>query len=406
MNREDFPNLDVEVNGKKIVYFDNAATTFKPQVVIDAVNNHYSTETSNVHRGVHSLSAKASEKYEDARRVIQKFISAEHEEEIIFTKGTTDSINLVSYGLRELLNSKDEVIVTEMEHHSNLVPWQLLCERTGAKLKIVPINESGELDLAEYKKLLSKKTKIVAVVHISNSLGTINPIKEMIKDAHKFGAEVLIDGAQAVAHMNVDVKDLDCDYYAFSGHKMHGPTGVGVLYGKKEILENLPVFEVGGGSIKSVTLEKTIYADLPAKFEAGTPNIAGVIGLAVAAEYLMELRSKIFNHTQELLKYATSKLNKIEGLKIIGTAKNKSGIISFHLPDVHAHDIGTLADNDGIAIRTGHHCTQPVMKRFGIAATSRASFAMYNTKEEIDKLIMSLKNIKKVFKWMTIYIKK
>lgn len=397
--RNDFPNLKVKIKGKDLVYFDNAATTFKPQEVIDAVCNHYTNETSNVHRAVHTLSVIATEKYDGTRETIKKFIGANDEREIVFTKGTTNSINLVAYGLRESLTKNDEIIITEMEHHSNLVPWQLLAQRTGAKLNFVHIDDNGELDLNEYEKLLNKNTKIVSVVHISNSIGTINPIKEIIDTAHKHGAKVLIDGAQAAAHIPIDVKKLDCDFYCFSGHKMHGPTGVGVLYGRYDVLSELPPFEGGGDMIEQVTLEKTTFKGIPGRFEAGTPNIAGVIGLDAATKYIMKVgKENIMANDEKLLKYATKELEKIDGLMIIGTSKNKGPIVSIHFDNVHAHDIGTLADEDGIAMRAGHHCTQPIMNKFGIAATTRASFALYNNKEEIDKLVISLNRIQKIFK--------
>src|ERR1041385_4312054 len=396
--RHRFPLLRQLVNGKPLVYFDNAATSQKPQVVIDAIMKYYEEENSNIHRGVHYLSEKATQAYEAARRKIQQFINAGSHQEIIFVRGTTEAINLVahSYG-RKNIGRGDEVVISAMEHHSNIVPWQIVCEEKGAKLRVIPMNDDGELLLDEYEKLLNEKTKIVALTHISNALGTINPIKEMIAIAHHKGIPVLIDGAQAVPHMNVNVRDLDCDFYAFSSHKMFGPTGVGILYGKKEHLEKMPPYQGGGDMIKSVTFEKTIYNDLPYKFEAGTPSIASGIGLGAAVDYINSINlGSIATYEHELLEYATRRLREIEGVRIIGTAKHKAAVLSFVMEGIHPHDIGTILDDEGIAIRTGHHCAQPVMQRFGIPATARASFAFYNTKEEIDVFIGALKKVKEV----------
>jgi cysteine desulfurase/selenocysteine lyase len=398
--REDFPNLHVKVHGKPLVYLDNAATTLKPKVVIDSLKKHYSQWTSNVHRGVHYLSEQATAQFEAARVKVQKFINAKESFEIIFTRGTTEGINLVaqSYG-RAFLNQGDEVLISEMEHHSNIVPWQMICQERGATLKIIPFNDNGELDLKSFDKLLTSKVKFVSVVYISNSLGTINPVKTIIDKAHAQGIPVLVDGAQAVSHFPIDVQSLDCDFFAFSGHKLFGPTGVGVLYGKKDLLNKMPPFLGGGDMIASVTFEKTTYNVLPYKFEAGTPNVADVIALGAAIDYVQSIGwDYIQKHDQELLEYGTKVLQKIPGLRLIGTAKNKTSVLAFVLPNIHAHDMGTLVDQEGIAIRTGHHCTQPVMKHFGVPATSRASLSIYNTKEELDKLAEAIKKAQKVFK--------
>ena len=397
--RSDFPNLHIEVHGKPLVYLDNAATTFKPQSVITALDQHYKLQTSNVHRGVHTLSEQATASFEQSRDKVRDFLGAAKSNQIIFTKGTTEAINLVahSYG-RTFLKRGDEIIISEMEHHSNIVPWQMLCEAVGCILKIAPFNDNGELIFEEYKNLLNSKTKIVAIVHISNSLGTINPIKKIIKAAHKQGAVVLVDGAQAVSHFLIDVQELDCDFFAFSGHKLFGPTGVGVLYGKEELLNKMSPYQGGGDMISSVTFEKTTYNVLPYKFEAGTPNVADVIGLGAAIDYICSFdRAQIAAHESELLAYGTQVLSKIPGLRLIGTAENKTSILGFVLDDVHAHDVGTLIDEEGIAIRTGHHCTQPVMKHFGVPATSRASLTLYNTKNEIDQLASAIIKTKEVF---------
>ena len=396
--RDDFPFLNIQVNGKKLVYLDNGATAQKPQVVIDAISNYYSSQNANVHRGVHSLSQVATLNYDNARATIQRHINAAKAEEIIFTKGTTDSINLVaaSFGKR-FISKGDEILISEMEHHSNIVPWQILCEEKGSILKVIPINDAGELNLDEAKKLISTKTKLIALTHVSNTLGTVNPIKEIVDLAHSKNAYVLVDGAQAVPHMKVDVQELDCDFYCFSGHKLFGPTGVGVLYGKEKLLQSMPPYQSGGGMIKTVTLERTEYADLPLKFEAGTPHIEGGIGLAVALDYVNSIGlDKIHHYENELLEYATLKLEQIQGLKIIGKAKNKASVLSFVMEGMHPFDIGTILDKMGVAVRTGHHCNQPLMQRFGIAGTVRASFAFYNTFEEIDVLHEALLKAKKM----------
>jgi len=397
--RQDFPNLNVTVHGKPLVYLDNAATTFKPQSVINAIETHYFQETSNVHRGVHRLSEVATANYEGARVKIQKFLNARHSHEIILTKGTTESINLVAgtYG-RTFLTAGDEIIISEMEHHSNIVPWQMLCEEKGCALRVIPMNDNGELKFEEFEKLLNERTKFISIVYVSNSLGTINPVKKIIDAAHKRSIPVLVDAAQAVSHHPIDVARLDCDFLAFSGHKLFGPTGVGVLYGKAELLNKMPPYQGGGDMIASVTFEKTTYNVLPYKFEAGTPNVAGVIGLGAAIDYVSSIGlNNIADYKKDLLDYATKALQTVEGLKLIGTAKDKTSILSFVIEGIHAHDVGTLVDQEGVAIRTGHHCTQPVMKHFGVPATSRASISMYNTKEEIDTLVDALNKAKKIF---------
>lgn len=392
-----FPILSQTVNGKPLVYFDNAATSQKPKVVIDAIVKYYAEINSNIHRGVHYLSQKATDAYEEARQTIQKHMNARHSYEIIFTAGTTHGINLVSNGFTKFVKEGDEVLVSAMEHHSNIVPWQMLCERTGATLKVIPMNDRGELIMEEYEKLLNVRTKIVAVNHISNALGTINPIKHMIQKAHTVGAAVLIDGAQAAPHLKPDVQELDCDFYTFSGHKACGPTGSGVLYGKEEWLNKMPPYQGGGEMIKEVTFEKTTYADLPHKFEAGTPGIAGGIVLGKAIEYLKSVGfDNIAQHEQELLDYGTKRLLEIEGLKIIGTAEHKTSVISFIINGLHPYDVGAIVDKMGVAVRTGNHCTQPVMDFFGIPGTIRASFAFYNTKEEIDILVEAVKKAQKM----------
>jgi cysteine desulfurase/selenocysteine lyase len=398
--RQDFPLLSKKVNGKPLVYLDSGATAQKPKQVIDAISNYYQKQNANIHRGVHQLSQEITIAYENARTTVQNHLNAALSQEIIFTSGTTESINLVasSFG-KKYINAGDEIIISEMEHHSNIVPWQVLCEEKGAVLKVIPINEKGELCMDEYKKLLCSKTKIVAVTHISNTLGTINPVKEMIALAHEKGIPVLIDGAQAVPHVKVDVQALDADFYCFSGHKMFGPTGVGILYGKEKWLHEMPPYKVGGGIIKTVTFKKTEYADLPLKFEAGTPHIAGGIGLAAAIEYVNEIGlENIGGYEHELLEYATLKLLAIEGLRIIGTAKEKASVISFVIEEVHPLDIGTLLDKQGIAVRTGHHCTQPLMEHFGLPGTIRASLMFYNTKEEVDVLVLGIQKAIKMLK--------
>ena len=393
--RRDFPILNQKINGKPLVYFDNGASTQKPKSVIDAINNYYCFENANVHRGVHFLSGLATNKFEKTRVVVQNFIKAKHAHEIIFTKGTTDAINLVANGFKSLLKKGDEILISELEHHSNIVPWQLCCEQTEAVLKIIPLNNSGELDLTNFEKLLSNKTKLVAISHISNSLGTINPIKEIIEKSHLHGAKVLIDGAQAASHISLDMQKLNADFYCFSAHKMFGPTGVGVLYGKESVLNELPPYQGGGEMIKEVRFEKTTYASLPHKFEAGTPNIAGVIAFKESIDFISKLNlNNVAAYEKELLEYATSKMLKIQGLKILGTSKNKSAIISFNIDGIHHYDIGVLLDQMGVAIRTGHHCTQPIMERFKIAGTARISFSVYNTKEEIDICIKAIEKAK------------
>ena len=383
--RADFPILSQKVNGKPLVYFDNGATSQKPQVVIDAISTYYSEINANIHRGVHTLSQLATDAYEVSRNTIQNHLNAKHNYEIIFTSGTTFGINLVANGFASLLKAGDEVMVSALEHHSNIVPWQFLCERTGAKLVVIPMNEKGELILSEYDKLLSEKTKIVTVNHISNALGTVNPIEYIITKAHGVGAAVLIDGAQATPHLRPDVQALDCDFYVFSGHKVCGPTGVGILYGKEEWLRKLPPYQGGGEMIAEVTFEKTTYADLPHKFEAGTPNIEGGIVLGTAIDYMNSIGfDNIAAYEQELLDYGTKRLQEIEGLTIYGTSENKASVISFNIEGIHPYDIGTIIDKLGIAVRTGHHCAQPIMSYFNIPGTIRASFAFYNTKEEID----------------------
>jgi cysteine desulfurase / selenocysteine lyase len=393
--RKEFPILHQKVNGKDLVYFDNAATNQKPKRVIDALVDYYTGYNANIHRGIHTLAEKATKAYEATRETAKNFINAPSSEEIIFTRGVTEGINLVAatYG-RAFLKEGDEVIVSTIEHHSNIVPWQLVCEEKKAKLKVIPVTESGELKMEAYKALLSNKTKIVSVNHASNSLGTINPVKEIIRLAHEVGAVVLIDGAQAGAHLNIDVQDLDCDFYCLSSHKMYGPTGVGILYGKRELLEKMPPYHGGGEMIKEVTFEKTTYNDLPYKFEAGTPNIGDVIAFRHAMEFILELgRENISAHEHELLVYATEKVSKLKGVKIIGQAKEKVGVLAFTVEGIHHFDIGQMLDARGIAVRTGHHCTQPLMECFGIEGTVRASFSVYNTKKEIDQLVEGLERI-------------
>lgn len=395
----DFPALRQNIHNNPLVYLDNAATSQKPNSVIEAINHYYKYDNANVHRGVHALSQRATLGYEAARTALKIFINARSEKEIVFVRGTTEAINLIaqSYG-RNFLKADDEIIISQIEHHSNIVPWQLLCGQIGAKLKVIPINQAGELLMDEFENLLTDKTKIVAVGHISNALGTINPIKEIIKKAKTIGAITVIDGAQAAPHTKINVQELDCDFYAFSGHKMFGPTGIGVLYGREELLNKMPPYQGGGEMIKMVSFDKTIYNDLPHKFEAGTPNIAGAIGLAKAVDYLNNIGlSDIENYEHELLQYATKKALEVPGLKLIGTAKNKASILSFVLDFAHAHDVGTILDREGIAIRSGHHCAMPAMEFFGVAATIRASFAFYNSKEDVDKLILGLEKVREVF---------
>lgn len=393
--RADFPILTQKVNGKPLVYFDNGATSQKPQVVIDAIAAYYQEINANIHRGVHTLSQLATNAYEESRIKIQNHINAKFAHEVLFTSGTTFGINLVAHGFAAVLKPNDEVMVSALEHHSNIVPWQMLCQKTGAKLVVIPMNENGELILSEYDRLLSNKTKIVAVNHISNALGTINPIKYMINKAHEVGAAILIDGAQAVPHIKPNMQELDCDFYVFSGHKMCGPTGTGILYGKEAWLNKLPPYLGGGEMIKEVTFEKTTYADLPHKFEAGTPNIAGGIVLGTAVDYMNSIGfENIQEQEKELLAYGTKKLLAIEGLKIFGTSKEKTSVISFNIDGIHPYDIGTIIDKLGIAVRTGHHCAQPIMNYFNIQGTIRASFSFYNTKEEIDIFVEAVRKAK------------
>ena len=390
--RKDFPILSRKIHGEALVYLDNAATSQKPQFVIDIINKYYTHDNSNIHRGVHYLSQNATEAFESSRERIKEFINAPQAKQVLFTKGTTDAINLVAnaYG-RKFVGKGDEIIISTMEHHSNIVPWQMLCDEKEAILHIIPINDKGEIIFEAFEKLLSEKTKLVSIVHISNALGTINPVKEIIKKAHAFNVPVLIDGAQAVQHMKVDMQELDCDFYAFSGHKVFGPTGIGILYGKEELLNKMTPYQGGGDMIKTVTFEKTTYNELPHKFEAGTPNIEGGIALGAAVDYINSIGiENITTYEKELLEYATEKLSAIEGLKIIGTAEEKASVISFIIDGVHHYDIGVILDQLGIAVRTGHHCTQPLMERFNIQGTIRASFALYNTKEEVDVLVKGI----------------
>jgi len=397
--RSDFPILNQQVYQKPLVYFDNGATTQKPKVVIDEVAKIYSQENANIHRGVHFLSEQLTQRYEDARKVVQQFIHAAHDHEVIFTSGTTESINTIAYSFGEkYIHEGDEIIISTLEHHANIVPWQMLCERKNASLKIIPINDEGELLLDEYEKLISLKTKLIAVNHVSNAIGTINDVKKMIDIAHQKDIPVLIDGAQSIQHGKVDVQKLDCDFYVFSGHKIYGPNGIGVLYGKEKWLNELPPFMTGGEMIKNVTFEKTTFNELPFKFEAGTPNYVGAIGMAKAIEYIQGIGlENIEAYEKELLEYATQKLNAIEGLKIIGTSAKKISVISFILENIHHYDAGMVIDKMGIAVRTGHHCAEPVMDCFHIEGTIRASFAFYNTKEEIDRLYEALNTVKQMF---------
>ena len=397
--RNDFPILHERIHGRPLVYLDNAATTQKPQSVIDALTRYYRTQNANIHRGVHTLSELATYEYEKARGKMKLFLNAADTREIIFVRGTTEGINLVkdTFG-RKFIGAGDEIVISAMEHHSNIVPWQLLCEEKGCKLKVVPINDRGELDYEAFTRLVTERTKLVSIVYVSNSLGTINPVKRVIEFSHARGVPVLIDGAQAVSHLPVDVRELDCDFFVLSGHKLFGPTGIGVLYGKMELLEKMPPYQAGGDMIRSVTFEKTTYNELPYKFEAGTPNIAGVIGLGAALDYVQNVGlAAIGEHEAGLLRYATMKVASLEGVRIIGTAAEKASVLSFVLDTVHAHDVGTILDQEGVAIRTGHHCTQPVMARFCIPATARASFAFYNTLSEIDTLVEGIKKVQEVF---------
>jgi len=398
--RAQFPVLDQQVNGKPLVYFDNAATNQKPQRVIDAISEYYQGYNANIHRGIHTLAEKATKAFEDTRSKLQQFINANESEEIIFTKGTTESINLVAntYG-RAFIKEGDEIIISTMEHHSNIVPWQMLCEEKGAILKVIPVNDAGDIIFDEYVKLLSDRTKMVSIVYASNSLGTINPVKDIITEAHKFGAKVMLDGAQATAHLHIDVQELDCDFYALSAHKMYGPTGVGALYGKRDLLEAMPPYQGGGEMIKDVSFEKTTYNDIPYKFEAGTPNIGDVVAFGKAIDFINEIgKDEIESYEHELLFYATLRLKEIDGLQIVGNANEKVSVVSFIIDGIHPFDIGQMMDARGVAVRTGHHCTQPLMARYGIEGTVRASFAIYNTKDEIDIMVVGLSKIVKMMK--------
>ncbi|HEY7364741.1 MAG TPA: cysteine desulfurase [Methylomirabilota bacterium] len=397
--RKDFPILQLEVHGKPLVYLDSAATSQKPQVVLDALASYYTTANANVHRGVHLLSEKATAEYEGARARIQRFLGAARTEEIVFVRGTTEGINLVaqSYGRRSV-GPGDEIVITALEHHSNIVPWQMLCEERDAMLKVVPIDDDGQIDLEAYRRLLGPRTRLVAIAHVANALGTILPVKRMIDLAHGRGVPVLVDGAQAVSHLRVDVRDLGCDFYVFSGHKLFGPTGIGVLYGKAELLEQMPPWQGGGDMIKVVTFARTTYSDPPYRFEAGTPHIAGAIGLGAAVDYVETLgRDRIAAYEDELLVYGTRALAAVDGLRLIGTAREKASVLSFVMEGVHAHDVGTILDREGIAVRTGHHCAMPVMERFGVPATTRASLALYNTRAEIDALVQGLRRVREIF---------
>jgi cysteine desulfurase / selenocysteine lyase len=397
--RRDFPILRQRIHGKPLVYLDNAATTQKPQMVLDALTRYYVEENANVHRGVHSLSGRATDSYEAARETVRRFLNAADAKEIVFVRGTTEAINLVAqtHG-RTHVRAGDEIVITEMEHHSNIVPWQILCEEKGARLRVIPLTDAGELRLDEYERLLNERTKIVAVAHVSNVLGTVNPVAEIARLARARQITVVVDGAQAVAHMSVDVQALGCDFYAFSGHKIFGPTGVGVLYGRRALLESMPVYQSGGGMIGRVTFERTTFADLPYKFEAGTPDIAGAIGLAVALDYLTAIGiDRVASYENDLLSYATTALAEVPGLRLTGTAPSKASVLSFVLGDVHPHDVGTILDREGVAVRAGHHCCQPLMARLGVNATARASLAMYNTREDVHALVAALRTVQEVF---------
>ena len=397
--REDFPALKQKVRGKPLVYLDNAATSQKPRIVLETIQRYYTLENSNVHRGVHFLSELATRRYEEARSKVRRFVNAADEREIIFVRGTTEAINLVAstYG-RKNVRAGDEILISAMEHHSNIVPWQMLCQEKDAILRVAPINDAGELLLEEYERLLTRKTRLVAMTHVSNALGTVNPVRQIIDLAHSRGVPVLLDGAQAVPHGRVNVSELDCDFYAFSGHKAYGPTGIGVLYGKAHLLEAMPPYQGGGDMISSVSFEKTIYNKLPYKFEAGTPNIAGVIGLGAAIDYLSSIgMDAVATYEHELLEYATKAISAVPGVRLVGTAQQKAAVVSFLLGSVHPHDVGTILDQEGIAIRAGHHCAQPVMDRFGVPATVRVSLALYNTRGEIDLLAQGLQKVSEVF---------
>src|SRR5579871_4413366 len=396
--RQDFPILRQKIHGKPLIYLDNAATSQKPQAVLDAIQHFYTTDCSNIHRGVHQLSERATAAYEAAREKVRRFLNAAEAREIIFVRGTTEAINLVAYTFgRERLRPGDEILITAMEHHSNIVPWQILCER-GATLRVAPINDAGELLLDEFERLLTPRVKLVCVAHVSNALGTVNPVREIISLSHRKGVPVLVDGAQAVPHMKVDVQELDCDFYAFSGHKVYGPTGIGVLYGKAAFLEMMPPYQGGGDMISSVTFAKTTYNTLPYKFEAGTPHIAGAVGLRAALEYVRTIGLDVVAaHEQQLLAYVTQTISDVPGVRLVGTARERAGVVSFVLEGVHPHDLGQILDQEGVAIRTGHHCCQPIMDRFHLPATARASFAVYNTKEDVDALVAGLYKAKEMF---------
>ncbi len=397
--KSDFPTLDQKINGKQLVYLDNAATTQKPYTVIEAVDKYYKNTNSNIHRGVHTLSQKATEKYENTRLKIANFINSDSEKEIIFVRGATEAINLVANCyVRPLLNSNDEIIISQMEHHANIVPWQMVCEEKKAKLKILPMNQNGELLIDELENMINKNTKFISMNHVSNSLGTINPIKKIVQLAHKNKIKIMVDGAQAVQHIPVNMKEIGADFYCFSGHKLYAPTGIGVLYGKKELLDEMPPYQGGGDMIKSVTFEKTVYNEVPQKFEAGTPNISGVIALGTAIDYIINIGiENIADHEKKLLEYATKEISKVKGITIIGNAENKASVLSFTIEGIHPHDIGTIMDSEGVAIRAGKHCTDPVMDFYCIPATARASFAIYNTKDDVEKLVNSVKKTIEVF---------
>ena len=397
--KADFPTLNQKINGNDLIYLDNAATTQKPASVIEAVESYYKLINSNIHRGVHTLSGKATEAYENARSSIAEFIKADNRKEIIFVRGATEAINLVAHSyVKPILEEGDQIIISQMEHHANIVPWQIICEERKAELRIIPMNSKGELLLSEFKKLINEKTKFVSINHVSNTLGTVNPVEEIVKISQSKNIKIMIDGAQAIQHIPLDVGKLAADFYCFSGHKMYAPTGIGVLYGKTELLEKMPPYQGGGDMIKSVTFEKTIYNDIPNRFEAGTPNISGVIGLGAAIEYLTEIgMNHIYEHEKELLDYATQEIKKIERVKIIGNSGNKASVLSFVIEDIHPHDVGTIMDKHGVAVRTGHHCTQPIMDFYGIPATARASFGIYNSKIDVDCMINAIKKTIEVF---------
>ncbi len=397
--KSDFPTLNQKISGNDLIYLDNAATTQKPVSVIEAVESYYKVMNSNIHRGVHTLSAKATEAYENARSRVAEFINAQDRKEIIFVRGATEAINLVAHSyVKPILNEGDQIVISQMEHHANIVPWQIICEEKKAELRIIPINDNGELILSEFEKLINEKTRFVSINHVSNTLGTVNPVEEIVKITHSKNIKIMIDGAQAVQHMPLDVTKIDADFYCFSGHKMYAPTGIGVLHGRMVLLEGMPPYQGGGDMIKSVTFEKTIYNDIPNRFEAGTPNISGVIGLASAIEYLTEIgMENIYRHEKDLLDYATQEIKKIENVKVIGNASDKTSVLSFVVDNIHPHDIGTIMDKHGVAIRTGHHCTQPIMDFYEIPATARASFGIYNSKQDIDEMINAIEKTIEVF---------